>query len=149
MQITVCPASAKVGQATIQALLDDKASPAVVGVYRDVSKVPDRFKSHPKFKAVQGDVSDATKLEFSGSDAVLSITPPLFDGSDMIEHAKRAAENTKTAIKSSGSVKRLVYVSSMGAQHNHGTVGALIIVEEQELKLYRAKSLPTTPPRPS
>ena len=36
--ITVIPASTKVGQATIQALLADPWSPRVRGVYRDTAK---------------------------------------------------------------------------------------------------------------
>ncbi|KAL1839881.1 hypothetical protein VTJ49DRAFT_1016 [Mycothermus thermophilus] len=121
MHITVVPASPKTGQATIRALLADPSGPAVRGYYRNLSKVPADFQSNPRFEAVRGDVEDAATLDFSGSDAVLNITPPLFDERDIVEHARLVSENVKAAVKKAASVKRLVYLSSAGAQYDHGT----------------------------
>jgi nucleoside-diphosphate-sugar epimerase len=122
MHITVVPASPKTGQATIRSLLADPSNPTVRGYYRDLNKVPVEFKSHPRFEAVQGDVEDAATLDFSGSDAVFHITPPVYDERDMIAHARLASENVKAAVKKAGSVKRFVLLSSSGAQYDHGTV---------------------------
>ncbi|KAL2267871.1 hypothetical protein VTJ83DRAFT_5148 [Remersonia thermophila] len=121
MHVTVVPASPKTGQAAIRALLADPRAPTVRGYYRDATKVPAEFRSNPRFEAVKGDVEDAASLDFAGSDAVLNITPPLFDERDVVEHARHVSENVKAAVKKAASVKRLVYLSSVGAQYDHGT----------------------------
>jgi uncharacterized protein YbjT (DUF2867 family) len=122
MHITVVPASTRTGQAAIRALLADPTNPTVKGIYRDLSKVPAEFKSHPRFAAVQGNVEDASTLDFTGSDAVLNITPPVYDERDFVAHARMVSENAKAAIQKAGSVKRLVLLSSVGAQYDHGVV---------------------------
>jgi len=124
MHITVVPASPKTGQAAIRALLADASNPIVRGVYRDLSRVPAEFKSNPRFKAVQGTVEDAATLDFAGSDAVLNITPPLYQEIeiDIVAHARQVSKNVKAAIKKAESVRRLVLLSSVGAQYDHGTV---------------------------
>ncbi|KAK3360546.1 hypothetical protein B0T25DRAFT_535862 [Lasiosphaeria hispida] len=84
MHITVAPASTQTGQAAIRFLLADPSSPAVRGVYRNLTKVPDEFKLHPRFEAVQGDINDASSLHFEGSDAVLNIQPAIYEDRDTI-----------------------------------------------------------------
>ncbi|KAE8408444.1 hypothetical protein BDV37DRAFT_172968 [Aspergillus pseudonomiae] len=124
MLIAVVPASPKTGQAAIRALLNSTETTrpiTVKGVYRDLSRVPEEFLSNPHFQAVKGDVSDAASLDLTGVDAVLAITPPRYDGSDFLACARTASENTRLAIQKSGSVKRLVLLSSMGAEHESGT----------------------------
>jgi uncharacterized protein YbjT (DUF2867 family) len=121
MQFTVVPASPKTGAAAVRSLLADPSA-TVKGYYRDLNKVPAEFKANPRFEAVKGDVEDAATLDFAGSDAVLVITPPIYEEKDFIAHARLVAENVKAATKKAGSVKRLVYVSSVGAQYDHGTV---------------------------
>ncbi|KAK6844216.1 hypothetical protein PG995_014326 [Apiospora arundinis] len=127
MHIVVVPASPKTGQATIRALLDDPSEPTVTGVYRDVRRVPVEFKEHPRFRAVQGDVADAQSLldlsdsVFGNADAVATITPPLHAEANPIAKAGELAANLKKAIIGKGRVKRLVYVSSVGAQLENGT----------------------------
>ncbi len=124
MHITVVPASTKTSQAAIRTLLADASGPTVRGVYRNLARVPEEFKVNPRFEAMQGDIEDADSLDFSGSDAVMTVQPPHYDGRDTIAHAKKVSENTKAAIQKAGSVKRLVYISSQGAQYDQGTVGS-------------------------
>ncbi|KAF6831891.1 NmrA family protein [Colletotrichum musicola] len=122
MQIVVVPASPKTGQATIRALLDDPSEPAVTGVYRDPGKAPADFREHPRFRIMKGDVADVGSLDFSGVDAVVTITPPQYSQSKPITRAREMAANVKYAIGRAGdSLKRVVYVSSVGAQLEHGT----------------------------
>ncbi|KAE8378623.1 hypothetical protein BDV26DRAFT_261220 [Aspergillus bertholletiae] len=124
MLIAIVPASPKTGRAAIHALLNSTATTApitVKGVYRDLSRVPEEFLSNPHFQAVKGDVSDATSLDLTGVDAVLAITPPIYDGTDFLACARTASENTRLAIQKSGSVQRLVLLSSFGAEHESGT----------------------------
>ncbi|RYO88894.1 hypothetical protein DL764_008662 [Monosporascus ibericus] len=96
MKFIVSPASSQTGRAAVQALLNDTSAPLVVGIYRDLGKVPAGFSSHPNFKAVQGNLTDPSSLDFAGVDGVIVMTPPKYDGSDNIAHAKVIAENVST-----------------------------------------------------
>ncbi|KAJ6440590.1 Major facilitator superfamily domain, general substrate transporter [Purpureocillium lavendulum] len=89
-------------------------------LYRNLAKVPKDFAERPNFHALQGDISDPATLDFTGSDAVLAITPPAFDGRDIVKHAEVVSKNVKDAIEAAGSVKRLVLLSSVGAQLGEG-----------------------------
>ncbi|RYP43755.1 hypothetical protein DL768_009710 [Monosporascus sp. mg162] len=120
MKFIVAPASSKTGRATVQALLNDRSAPLVVGIYRNLGKVPAGFSSYPNFKAVQGDLTDPSALDFAGADGVVVMTPPKYDGSDVIAHARVIAENVRDAVSRASSVKRLVYISSGGAQYSEG-----------------------------
>ncbi|KAK4104581.1 NAD(P)-binding protein [Parathielavia hyrcaniae] len=126
-QIVVVPASTKAGRETIRQLLESEGStPQVRGIYRDPSKAPVEFTQHPRFEAKQGDVSSGTGLDFGSADAVFYIPPPTFDGTDQGEWAARCAEHVKHAIREAPSVKRLLLLSAMGAQHDHG-IGLLCL----------------------
>lgn len=125
--IIIIPASTKTGKATVSVLLADLRKPKVVGYYRDISKAPEEFLFNPRFEARQGDVADATTLNFEGADAILAITPPRLDGEDTVEHARSSSKNVKLAVMNTKSVKRLVYLSSMGAQFNKGVVSSVSI----------------------
>ena len=131
MKVIVAPASAKTTRSAIQTLLDAPSAPTVIGVYRDLAKVPIEFKDHPNFKSVLGDVSDGSTLDFGGCDAVITMTPPKLDGSDYIAFGKAMANNVRRAVESSGSVKRVVYVSSQGAQYSQGVVSAYTRASER------------------
>ncbi|KAK7414435.1 hypothetical protein QQX98_006714 [Neonectria punicea] len=121
MQITVAPASTKTGAAVVRPLLSlDNPSIEVKALYRDVQKVPTEFTAHENFTVIQADVSDASSLDFSGSDAVLAITPPVHDGRNVVAHSELVSKNVRDAVERSGSVKRLVLLSSMGAEFSEG-----------------------------
>lgn len=124
MLITVAPASTKTGTAVIRSLLaaatDSKVK--IQAVYRDTAKAPAEFTSLPNFKAVQGDIADASSLNFKGSDAVVAITPPVFESGDIVAITKERSENVKNAIEKSGTVKKVVLLSSVGAQFSSGVV---------------------------
>lgn len=124
MKITVIPASTKTGQAAAESLLAKQSTDlSVIGIYRDLGKVPDKFKSDPRFEARHGDVETESSLDFAGSDVVIAITPPLlFSPGNLISGARSLANNVREAIRRSSTVRRVVYVSSMGAQFEKGTV---------------------------
>ena len=127
MKVTVVPASTKTGQAVIDHLLKSHTPDlTVVGIYRDLARVPANFKSNSLFEARQGDVASPDTLDFAGSEVVVTMSPPLlFSPGDPIAGAKQLAENVRERVICSGTVRRLVYVSSMGAQYEHGMVCAL------------------------
>lgn len=137
MQIVIAPASTKTGAAAVRALLSaQNSSLRVKALYRDLHKVPDEFRHREDFTAVQADVSDASSLEFSGADAVLAITPPVFDGRDPVGHSQLVSNNVRDAIEKAGCVKRLVLLSSVGAEFAEGVVCEMLIstfVEETDV----------------
>jgi len=128
MHVAVVPASSSTCTEAIRQLLGDKSSPSVTGIYRNLAKVPSEFASHPNFKAVKGDVNDGNSLDFTGCDAVLTLTPPTYDDTDIIKHANDVSQTVKSAVQKASSVKRLVYVSSVGAEFAEGVVSCLSVV---------------------
>jgi uncharacterized protein YbjT (DUF2867 family) len=120
--LTIVPASTQAGKETIRKLLESDEKPFVRGIYRDPTKAPLEFRQSPNFQAVKGDVSTGQGLDFSDSNAVFYIPPPVFDGSDQGEFATRAATNVKNAIQSAPTVKRLLLHSAVGAKYDHGIV---------------------------
>lgn len=125
MRITIVPASPKTSVATIRRLLEsagEKHDLYICGVYRDLTKVPAEFTAHPDFHAVQGDVEDGSSLSFGDAECVLTCTPPCTDpDADPIDRARFMAQNVKDAVERAGSVRRLVLLSSLGAEYTHGT----------------------------
>lgn len=123
MRVTISTAGAQTCVSTIRHLI--KTAPEgtqVHGIYRDLAKVPKEFNDHPSFTATKGSVSDASSLDFTGSNVVLAITPPVIGSGDPIKAAEEVAENVKKAIEAAGTVKRLVLLSSMGAECDEGVV---------------------------
>jgi putative NADH-flavin reductase len=142
--ITVLPASTKVGKEAIRLLLASPAHPTIRGIYRDTSKAPDEYTSHPNFNAVKGDVATEEGLDFSNSDAVLYVPPPTYEIIDQSDWAKQTANNVKGALKKSG-VKRLVVLSGLGSHNDHGIVSnssqVAIHVDTDDLGLCALESL--------
>lgn len=120
MRIAVVPASTKTGAATIKSLLNKPVQ--TKGFYRDLSKVPASFSAQANFTAVEGDVLTGGSIALIGSDTVLAIIPPVFDGRDLVEHAEKTSLNFKSAIERAGGIKRLVLLSSGGAEFSEGVV---------------------------
>ncbi|KAF4439705.1 hypothetical protein F53441_12516 [Fusarium austroafricanum] len=118
-QITVVPASTKIGKETIRLLLASREKPSIRGIFRDTTKALAEYTNHPNFKAVKGDIASGGTLDFGNSDAVLYVPPPTYEGMDQSDWAKQAATNVKDALKKAG-VKRLVIISGLGSQHDHG-----------------------------
>ncbi|KAF5023104.1 hypothetical protein F66182_4861 [Fusarium sp. NRRL 66182] len=117
--ITIVPASTKIGRQTIQTLLASPENPSIRGIYRDTLKAPDAYTGNTNFEAVKGDIATGDGLDFNGSDAVLYVPPPTYENVDQADWAKQAATNVKTALHRAG-VKRLVILSGLGSQHDHG-----------------------------
>ena len=132
MKVLVIPASTKTATAAIRSLLKiHQTSPPdqpveIKAVYRGTGKAPAEFTSQANFEAVKGDISDASSLDFAGADAVLTVTPPVFDGRDMVKNAETVSKNVKGAIERASSVKRLVLLSSIGAHLSEGVVSCVV-----------------------
>lgn len=124
MHFTILPATPKTAQATIRALLASDASVSLRGVYRDLSRVPADLAAHPRFEVVQGDLADPASYaaHLKGTDGVFHVQPPVYDPErDLVGRTRKVSEGVKKAVEEGG-VRRLVVVSSMGAQYEKGTV---------------------------
>jgi uncharacterized protein YbjT (DUF2867 family) len=125
MKVIIAPAGTQTAKAVIRSLLQrhsDTQPIEIQAVYRDLAKVPEEFNSQKNFYAVKGDVGDGGSLDFSGAEAVFTLTPPVFDGRDPIAHAEAVSKNVRNAVEQAESVQRLVLLSSMGAQFSEGVV---------------------------
>ncbi|KAF1734010.1 hypothetical protein CRV24_005542 [Beauveria bassiana] len=122
--ISVIPASTRAGEAAIRALLASAQNPHVRAFYRDPSKAPAEFKDNPRFTALQADVGSGSDIDLNGSDAVFYIPPPAMDGTDVEVFAKKSSDAIKSAIKTSSTVTRLLVLSAIAAQNDHG-IGVL------------------------
>jgi hypothetical protein len=120
----ITPGSTRTAAATIRSLLSRPFNEdlEVYATYRDIKRVPTEFSSQSNFCAVHGDVSDASSLDFTGCDSVLAITPPVYDGRDLVDHAEKVSKNVKNAIERADSIKTLVLLRSGGAQFDEGVV---------------------------
>lgn len=127
MRIAVAPASPKTAAAAIRTLLHSNiksASPVEIrAIYRDTKRAPLEFTQDTRFQALQGQLEDPSSVDFSGVDAVLTITPPALAPSiSLTEHAERVSLGVKEAVERAGCVKKLVLVSSLGAHLEEGVV---------------------------
>ncbi|KJZ78678.1 hypothetical protein HIM_02069 [Hirsutella minnesotensis 3608] len=120
MRVTIAPASTKTGTVAIRNLLAADETIEIRALYRNLDKVPAEFAGRPGFHAVKADVLDPSTLDFKGSDAVLAVTPPAYDGRDIVAHSTATSTNVKDAIEMSGTVKRVVLLTSTGAQFSSG-----------------------------
>jgi uncharacterized protein YbjT (DUF2867 family) len=125
MQFTVLPASSQACSAATRALLSHESAPTVIGICRNDVKIPRDIKDHPWFWFTRGDLDSPETLDFAGSAGVLVTTPASFADPDAHAYTRRIATNIRNSVVKSGSVKRLVYISSLGAQHSTGVVGVL------------------------
>lgn len=125
MQFTVVPASSQACIAAIRVLLDHESAPTVIGICRSDAKIPGDIRSNPRFWFTKGDLDDAQSLDFSGSSGVLVTTPASFADPDVHAYTRRIATNIRNAMQKSSSTAKLVYISSLGAQHGSGVVSGL------------------------
>lgn len=82
-----------------------------------------------------GEITDAAFLTraFTGSDAVYTLIPPDYVVADYRAYQTRAGEAMAAAIRKSG-VRHVVFLSSIGAQHDAGT-GPIAGLHEHEVRL--------------
>lgn len=99
-------------------------------ISRTADKAADLVKRGARL--VEGSTDDAAVLDraLAGAETLFWLTPPAFRP-DFISWAGETARAAAQAVKKHG-VKRVVVLSSVGAQHGPGTgpVGALLAVEE-------------------
>jgi uncharacterized protein YbjT (DUF2867 family) len=114
----VLGASGQVGSAVANAL--HKNGQPVKGVVRNPAKAKDL--EHNGISIAQADLFDSSALQkvFQDANTVFLLTPENPASNDVMGDVKTILQNYRDAIQASG-VKRLVGLSSIGAQHASGT----------------------------
>ncbi|WP_259069897.1 NAD(P)H-binding protein [Mucilaginibacter sp. X4EP1] len=117
MKIIVTGSLGNIGKPLTQLLMQKGHSVTVI------SSNPERKKDIEALGATAaiGSVDDVDFLTatFTGADVVHAMVPPKYNVPDMIAHARRIGSIQVQAIKNSG-VKRVIYVSSYGAELEKG-----------------------------
>ena len=116
-------ASGQVGSQIVANLLS-KGEP-VTAVIRDEKKAENLIQSGAKVAVADNLDLNALKKAFEKADTVFLLTPESGADEDVLGKTKLVLENYLNALKSS-SVKRLVGLSSIGAQHSEGTGNLLM-----------------------
>ena len=116
-------ASGQVGSQIVANLLS-KGEP-VTAVIRDEKKAENLIQSGAKVAVADNLDLNALKKAFEKADTVFLLTPESGADEDVLGKNKLVLENFMNALKSS-SVKRLVGLSSIGAQHSEGTGNLLM-----------------------
>ncbi len=128
--ITITGASGKTGFKTASILLDKGIPIRVLG--RNAGNLSPLVERGAE--ALVGDQADVGFLQnaFKGSDAVYLLIPPKLDADDILAFYRTLGSAAAKALQQSR-VKKVVFLSSLGAEHEHGTgpVAGLHIVEEQ------------------
>lgn len=118
MLFTVIPAGLEISHVAIKHLLvadSDGSSVHVCGVYGHTSQIPQDICFHPRFEAVQGDLSYATTVDLRGAGYVLLVpNPPSDEDGDLTSWMRDISENALLAIENASCIKRVVVLSCMG-----------------------------------
>lgn len=92
-------------------------------------------------QAFVGSAEDAQSMSiaFSGAVGAYCLIPPRYSAPDLRAHQRNIGESLASAVHEAG-VQHVVFLSSIGAQHNSGT-GPIVGLREQETRLGRLKDV--------
>ena len=127
----VLGATGNTGSATVKTLLAKGAKVRAVG--RDTAKI--RQVLGTGVEACVADTYDAPSLTkaFEGADGAYVLIPPRLNEPDLLASGAKMSDAITAALKDS-SVKRIVVLSSIGAQHDKKT-GPILALHDFEQKL--------------
>ena len=114
---TIIGITGRVGGSTAEALL--AAGKKVRGIVRDTARAAHWAKQGVEL--VRGDLDDTAALTeaFRGSDGVFVMVPPYFAPAPGYPETKSIVASIRLAL-AAAQPKKAVYLSSVGAQHEHG-----------------------------
>ena len=137
MLVTVMGANGKTGHVVAEQLLAAGVQVRALGRSADRLAALTRAGAQPAI----GDVHSTTDLTaaFRGADAVYALVPPRLDAPDILAHYEQINGAIATALAESG-VKRVVFLSSLGAELPSGT-GPIVGLHRGEEKLKKLPGL--------
>lgn len=119
MKIAITTPTGNIGHRAVERLLEIGGHDLVL-----LCRKPETVKDFTDKGAavVQGDLADQDYVvrATEGADALFWLTPPRFDAEDFRRHQTRMGESAAKAIRAN-KIKRVVHLSSFGAQHADGT----------------------------
>lgn len=128
MRIVINTPSGNIGRVVVDRLLQAKED--VVIISRNPKKVADLVEGGAHL--VEGSMDDPAVIDraLKGAGALFWLTPVVYDQPDYIDWARRTGRAAANAVTKHG-VKRVVVVSSVGAQHESGVgpVACLLAIE--------------------
>lgn len=128
MRIVINTPAGNIGRVVTDELV--KAKEDVVIISRHPAKVAGLVQRGAHL--VEGSIDDTAVLDraLKGADALFWLTPFAFDHPDYLDWARRTGQTGANAARSNG-VKRVVLISSVGAQHASGVgpIGCLPVIE--------------------
>ncbi|SFC67578.1 Uncharacterized conserved protein YbjT, contains NAD(P)-binding and DUF2867 domains [Flexibacter flexilis DSM 6793] len=118
MKIVVTGSLGNIGQHLVKNLLASGNNVTVISSNKDRQAAIEQLG----VKAAVGSITDTAFLAqvFAGADAVFAMTPPNMGGQNIIANTTNAGKSYAQAIEKAG-VKRVVMLSSVGAEHDGGT----------------------------
>lgn len=128
MRIAVNTPAGNIGREVVHELLQAKQD--VVMISRNPTKIADLVERGAQL--IQGSIDSRSVLDLAleNADALFWLTPFAFDQPDYLHWARRTGQLAADAVKRHG-VKRVVLISSVGAQHAAGVgpIGCLPSIE--------------------
>jgi uncharacterized protein YbjT (DUF2867 family) len=134
MKIAITTPTGHIGRGVVEALIG--TGHELVLLCRDPAKVKDYTERGAT--AVAGSLEDAAYVAraTAGVDALFWLTPPKFDAPDFRAYQRKLGDNVAAAVRKN-KIRRVVHLSSFGAQHASGT-GPIAGLHETEQKLNAA-----------
>jgi len=141
----VTGATGNIGGRIARALLAEGNEVRVLG--RDAKKLESLARLGAKTFVGQPEDVDTLVAAFRGADAVFAMIPPHFGAADYRGYQNLVGDAQAKAISESG-VKKIVNLSSVGAQHANG-VGVVNGLHDQEQRLNRLEAVSVLHLRPT
>jgi len=128
MKVVVNTPAGNIGRVVVDALLEAKQDLVIIS--RHPEKVAEAVRRGARLVTGSIDDPEVLRVAFAGADALFWVTPPAYDRPDFIEWVAHTA-HTAAAAATESQLKRVVLVSSAGAQGGPGSgpIGALLAVE--------------------
>jgi uncharacterized protein YbjT (DUF2867 family) len=144
MMFTVMGANGNTGKVVVEELLKRKQKVRALG------RSKEKLESLARLGAeiMTGDATDARFLTeaFRGAQGVYTLIPPNFATQDFRKYQREVGKATVAAIREAG-VKRVVFLSSIGADKASGT-GPIVGLHEQEEELRKLSGVDVLALRP-
>lgn len=118
MKITISGSLGNIGKHLAQILINQGHDLTVISSNADKTTAIEKIGA----KAAIGSINDVPFLTsaFTGADAVFVMTPPNMGGKNIIQHTVDAGKAFTAAIQATG-IKKVVMLSSIGADYENGT----------------------------
>lgn len=135
MKIAIATPTGNIGSALVDQLLSAGGHDLTL-LCREPAKV-EKFTARGA-KAAQGSLEDAdfVRRATEGADALFWLSPPRFDAPDFRAYQNQLGDNAAAAVRANN-IRRVVNLSSFGAQHADGT-GPIAGLHDIEQKLNAA-----------